>query len=747
VASQVANALSLLIASLLVVSAVPVFSAPSALAAPEASGVAKAAPVAPGYSCVSNGFLTAEVDNPTGLYTFSIGGCSASGNVADHILYSLGTSFVTVADFTTGVDYTEGGDGRGVSLGAPLSSSVDGRSIVAVFHPTADGLTVTQNITVAGGNYSNSYILMNVKVVNTNANPQVVGVRYLWDAQVGGYDGTWLREYDGTTEGIITGYETDFNPPPSNFTSYAMGGCSLGTVTPPPYRCDPSDFGAGAGSFSVLGSISAGPGATTPSRFVYGWWGAMFKTAYGYASNPSDEVGSYLPNVGGTQDSAMLYYFSNETLQAAGGAVSEQADITNLPGAVPIFGASIFLSPSSGAVRTAVTVTGTRLAPFRNVTLTSFGRLGPVPLRGKCTTDASGNLTSSKDCTFLVPASAPVGTYTLTFSDGTNNPTTTFLVTLSGLATTVLNVTCSASEIVVGSTTTCEATLHGSGTPPTGIVSWSSSNLGVFPGGSCKLSPQGSSSECSVKFTPTASGSPVVLSATYGGDSKNSPSEGDYSMTVAPATSTTSVSCSPASVLAGSSVTITCTARVRGYLPTGIVTWSQSGSGAVFLVDGSCVLSKSVYWYITYSPYLDLHVVQLAMCSVTLIGTQAGGVAVLATYGGDSGNLPSSGRAGVTIRKLTTTLSVACPSSLSVGQPGTCTATVHGGSSPTGTVTWSKVSGSGSITFSSKTCTLSSGSCSVTVTATTAGSVKIRAAYGGDSDNLKSSGTLVLTLA
>jgi hypothetical protein len=82
-----------------------------------------------------------------------------------------------------------------------------------------------------------------------------------------------------------------------------------------------------------------------------------------------------------------------------------------------------------------------------------------------------------------------------------------------------------------------------------------------------------------------------------------------------------------------------------------------------------------------------------------------------------------------------------------VGTPVTCTATVSGEyPSQTGTVSWSKVSGSGEVTFSSTTCTLSSGSCQMTITGTAAGSAEIRVAYGGDSNNLKSSGTFVLLI-
>jgi hypothetical protein len=48
--------------------------------------------------------------------------------------------------------------------------------------------------------------------------------------------------------------------------------------------------------------------------------------------------------------------------------------------------------------------------------------------------------------------------------------------------------------------------------------------------------------------------------------------------------------------------------------------------------------------------------------------------------------------------------------------------------------------------FSLTTCTLESGSCSITLSPASSGSVKVRATYLGDSNNLRSSGTAVLTI-
>src|SRR5438552_10076864 len=82
---------------------------------------------------------------------------------------------------------------------------------------------------------------------------------------------------------------------------------------------------------------------------------------------------------------------------------------------------------------------------------------------------------------------------------------------------------------------------------------------------------------------------------------------------------------------------------------------------------------------------------------------------------------------------------VSCSSSsVVVNQPSTCTATVSDTSTifpitPTGTVTFAETGPAGS--FSSTTCTLSSGICSVTFTPTATGNALVTGTYGGDSSH------------
>jgi hypothetical protein len=178
------------------------------------------------------------------------------------------------------------------------------------------------------------------------------------------------------------------------------------------------------------------------------------------------------------------------------------------------------------------------------------------------------------------------------------------------------SVICSPGSVVIGSPTTCTATVTGNN--PTGTISWQSSGSGTFSATSCTLS----SGSCSVNYTSSSNTSPVTITATYSGDNNNvAGSPGTYSLAVTLATSSTSVLCSTAAV--GSSTT--CTATVSGRSPTGTITFSSTDPSGKFSPSSSCTLSS-------------------ASCSVTYAPSSTTTAATInASYAGDTNNSPSSG--------------------------------------------------------------------------------------------------------
>jgi large repetitive protein len=128
----------------------------------------------------------------------------------------------------------------------------------------------------------------------------------------------------------------------------------------------------------------------------------------------------------------------------------------------------------------------------------------------------------------------------------------------------------------------------------------------------------------------------------------------------------------------------------------------------------------------------------------------AGTYRINATWGGPGGSASQIATFSYVVPLATTTTAVACASPIAIAAASTCAATVTGTSGAvTGeTVTFSVQSGgSGSVTLpSTPTCSLSSGTCFLTVTGATAGSVTIKASYPGDSNNAASSGTASMTV-
>src|SRR5438093_508315 len=256
--------------------------------------------------------------------------------------------------------------------------------------------------------------------------------------------------------------------------------------------------------------------------------------------------------------------------------------------------------------------------------------------------------------------------------------------------TTTTTVACSPSSVPDNTASSCTATVADSsgtgGIVPTGTVTFTTNSTGTFTSTTCTLS----AGTCSVSYSPTVVGH-ALITGTYGGDTVHTGSSGTFTLASTLRTTTTAVSCNPASVL--DNVATSCTATVAdnsgtgGVTPTGTVTFTTNSTST--FSSTTCTLSAGA-------------------CSVTYTPTVVGHALITGTYGGDSVHTGSSGTFTIASTKRATTTTVACnPTSVPENSPSTCTATVadssgSGAVTPTGTVTFTTNSTG---TFSYTTCT------------------------------------------
>jgi NADPH-dependent 2,4-dienoyl-CoA reductase/sulfur reductase-like enzyme len=292
------------------------------------------------------------------------------------------------------------------------------------------------------------------------------------------------------------------------------------------------------------------------------------------------------------------------------------------------------------------------------------------------------------------------------------------------------------ASAAVGSSIADKATVSG-GYQPSGTVTFKLYNNATATGSPLFTDTKtlSSGSATSGTYAPTALGTYYWV-ATYNGDASNTAvSSGAAAgpVTVTKASPGISTTPQPASAAVGSSIADQATVS-GGYQPSGTVTFklynNSSATGSPLFTDTKTLSSGSA----TSASY-----------ATTALGT----VYWVATYNGDTNNNSvSSGTAAspVTVTKASPGISTTPqPASATVGSSIAAGATVSGGSSPSGTVTfklYNNSSATGSPLFTD-TKTLSSGGATSGSYATTAtGTFYWVATYNGDTNNNSvSSGT------
>src|SRR2546422_3769135 len=311
-------------------------------------------------------------------------------------------------------------------------------------------------------------------------------------------------------------------------------------------------------------------------------------------------------------------------------------------------------------------------------------------------------------------------TVTLTTADnvgGSNSTTRVVTVTaVSAKHNTTTAVVCSPPTVAINQATTCTATVNdrqSGATTPAGMVSFTRVNTstatGTFSNTPCNLVALNSSAAtCFATFLPTSTGSLIANAYSPPNETTHNGSFGlSNTVTVALRSTSTVVTCSPASVAVGQQVT--CTVFVKDNISPGT---ASTPAGSVAITKGGTATGT----FSACSSPLTVVNATTASCTATVTPSTTGTITATGVYTpSDNVHSTSSGTSNTVNVGGTraTVIVVTCsPASVVVGQQVTCTADVNDvaagtRSTPVGTVSFSN-GGSATGSFTGSPCTLAS---------------------------------------
>ncbi|MEO8878793.1 MAG: PKD domain-containing protein [Gemmatimonadaceae bacterium] len=320
-----------------------------------------------------------------------------------------GTSFNTIHSYTTGTDYVELGLGSAPNL-VPLGPTTPG--VTAAVTPIGtsgfqttfttstpsvpDALKIVQIVAAHGSTFETSTVEVTTTITNTGTAPVSIGLRYLWDVQIGEDDGPTFQQFSPDAPPILT--EKSYAPPTFAF-----------------YRIQDNNNNTPSPLFSVFGTVTGPttitPVPTPPDVVDNASWPSSYGTRFFYTPT-SEDVSS--PN--GIDDNAVLYYW---------GATQATA-ITIAPGASRTFSQSLVSAeanapPPFNQSPVAHITAPTNNASFAQGASVSFAGTGTDPEDGALTgaslvwTDNVSATTIGTGTSFTL-ASLSVGTHVITLT-------------------------------------------------------------------------------------------------------------------------------------------------------------------------------------------------------------------------------------------------------------------------------------------------------------------------------------------
>jgi choice-of-anchor C domain-containing protein len=304
--------------------------------------------VTSGILAVGNGFYQVYVDAATGKYTAATAAQHPSG-AALNVLYggnagSPDTSFNTVRSFTSMTDYvqgtvepTAGFQTVDLSWFTPRSQQIDGNAIRTryLLDPLAEGsaardaMEIIQDVRVIGSNQFNSAVQVTTRITNMGENDLKIGVRYLWDFEIGLDDGPAFAAQNPDSGEINT--EVEYLAPQFRY-----------------FRMQDNDQNASSPILSVLGTVNNqggfNPPATTPSLLRNACYMDASRLSFEYTINPQRDINTPASDCRGSAggDGAVLYYFGHE----------QQTAYTITDSETRVISAYIFLNPPPPADNT-----------------------------------------------------------------------------------------------------------------------------------------------------------------------------------------------------------------------------------------------------------------------------------------------------------------------------------------------------------------------------------------------------------
>ncbi len=655
------------------------------------------------------------------------------------------TGTVTFTDNTNGSTLGTG------TLGSTGTATVSSSSLTVGTHDISVSYSGDSKFAAGSGSLTQTINqASSITTVTSATNPSVFGQSVTFTATVAA-----VAPGAGTPSGNVTFTDT------TTSTTLGTGTLSSGTATfstsslavgmhgiSVTYDGD-TNFGGSSGSVTQTVNKAATTTAVTSSLTPSVSGQSVTFTATVTATSPG--AGTPTGTVTFT-DSTTSTTLGTGTLNSSGVATLSTGSLTTATHTITAtYAGDTNFATSNGTVTQTVNKAATTTAVISSVNPSVFGQpitltatvqptspgggtpTGTVTFEDTTTSTSLGSATLNGTgvATLSNVSSLSIATHTITatYAGDTNFATSNGSVTQTvGKAGTTTTVTSSANPAVNGQSVTFTATVTptspGAGTP-TGTVTFEDTTTSTSLGSGTLSGGVATLSTLSLKVGSHA------ITATYGGDSNFTTSNGSLTQTVNTAGTSTALTSSVNPSVFGQSVTLTATVSPTAPgagTPTGTVTFLDTTTNTTL---GSGTLDSN------------------GIATISTSDLSVGSHAIIATYGGDTNFNSSNGSLTQMVNQaatITTLASSANPSAS--GDLVTFTATVQsmapGAGTPTGTVTFVDTSnnnaplGSGTLDIN--------GVATVSTSSLTSGDHIISATYGGDTDFSTSNQTLDQTV-